>query len=110
MNKFFVLLLSMFLLNGCIESFVAIGASSSNGKMAQSAIKTGVSYSIKAQTGKSPMEHALNYGNTRNSKNSSDPCVALLNNKSSDMCVLLKDQTKNIKTKIKKRSKIKYLN
>lgn len=110
MNKIFVLLLSMFLLNGCVESFVAIGAGASNGKMAQSAIKTGVSYGIKAQTGKSPMEHALNYGNTRNSNNSSDPCVALLNNKSSDMCVLVKNKTTKIKATIKEKSGIKRFN
>jgi hypothetical protein len=61
MKKILVLLASMFLLVGCAESIALLGPimGAASGKTLQSSIQTGVSYTIKKQTGKSPFEHAL---------------------------------------------------
>ena len=55
MKKIFVLLGSMFLLVGCVESVAVMGTGAANGKIVQSSFNTGISYGIKAQTGKTPM-------------------------------------------------------
>ena len=61
MKKIFTLLASTLLLIGCVQSIALIGPASGvvSGDLAQSAIRSGLSYGIKKQTGKSPFEHAL---------------------------------------------------
>ena len=55
MKKIFVLLGSMFLLVGlCRVQWPLLGTGAANGKMVQSSINTGISYGIKAETGKTP--------------------------------------------------------
>ena len=66
MKKIFILLGSMFLLIGCVESVAVMGTGAANGKLVQSSINTGISYGIKAQTGKSPMKHAFAYTKKKN--------------------------------------------
>ena len=59
MNKIFILLASMFLLTGCIESMAVLGGGAANGKLVQSSVQQGLSYGVKKQTGKTPFQHAL---------------------------------------------------
>ena len=61
MKKIFVLLGSMFLFSGCIESIALLGpvTGAANGKVVQSSIQSGISYGIKKKTGKGPFEHVL---------------------------------------------------
>ena len=61
MKKIFALLTVMFLLASCASPMALIGPATgaANGKLAQSSLKSAVSYGIKKQTGKSPIEHAL---------------------------------------------------
>ena len=47
MKKIFILLTSMFLLVGCIESMALIGGGATNGKILQSSLQSGVSYEVK---------------------------------------------------------------
>ena len=47
MKNIIILLSSMFLLVGCIESVALLGTSSANGKLVQSSLKSGVSLGIK---------------------------------------------------------------
>ena len=64
MKKTFYLFTLIFLLNGCVESVALLGGSiggASSGKIAQSALKSTISYGVKKQTGKSPLGHALAY-------------------------------------------------
>ena len=51
----------LFLLNGCAESLALLGTSTSNGKIVQSSLNSAISYGIKKQTGKTPLEHAIAY-------------------------------------------------
>ena len=70
MNKIFGLLTLLLLLNGCAESVALLGTaggSASKGKMLQSSLNTAISYGVKKQTGKSPLEHAVAYAEEKNS-------------------------------------------
>ena len=51
MKKLFILLASMFLLVGCVESVALMGGGAVNGKVVQSSFKSGASYGIKKITG-----------------------------------------------------------
>ena len=63
MKHLSVLLLFFFLLSGCYQTSLApmLGpaAGASQGRIAHSAISSGISYGVKNQTGKYPIEHLL---------------------------------------------------
>ena len=63
MKHLSVLLLFFFLLSGCYQTSLApmLGpaAGASQGRLAHSAISSGISYGVKNQTGKYPIEHIL---------------------------------------------------
>ena len=64
MKKIFGFLITLFLLNGCAESVALFGTSFggvSNGKIVQSSLTSSISYGVKKQTGKGPLEHAKDY-------------------------------------------------
>ena len=61
MKRIFILLTSMFLLVGCIESLVTIGGGATSGKMVQSSLHSAASYGIKKVTGKTPIGPAVSY-------------------------------------------------
>ena len=114
----------MFLLVGCGNTLAllnpAIGASS--GKTLQSSMQTGLSYGIKKQTGKSPLEHVL----TASKKTDEKICNSLKkeNSKSCNTItkkIILTDKKINekkqtakklvlaLQNKINEKSKIEYL-
>ena len=66
MKKIFFLLSILLLLNGCAESIALIGTSTSKGKIVQSSLNSVISYGVKKQTGKSPLEHAKAYADKKN--------------------------------------------
>ena len=61
MRKVLLLLSSIFLLSGCAESLALLGSSASNGRIVQSSVNSAISYGVKKQTGKTPLEHAFNF-------------------------------------------------
>ena len=61
MRKILGLLITLFLLNGCAESVALLGTGASNGKIVQSSFNSVISYGVKKQTGKTPLEHAVAY-------------------------------------------------
>ena len=79
MKKLFLLLSSMFLLVGCIESVAVIGGGAANGNIVQSSFQSGLSYGVKKQTGKSPLEHALAYAGEKNPNNKKEKSDKTLN-------------------------------
>ena len=66
MNKIFGLLITLLFLNGCAESIALLGTSASNGKILQSSVNSAISYGVKKQTGKTPLEHAMAYAEEKN--------------------------------------------
>ena len=63
MKRITLLILSPFFLMGCYQTSLApmLGpaAGASQGRIAHSAISSGISYGVKNQTGKYPIEHIL---------------------------------------------------
>ena len=107
MRKIFVLLTTLFLLNGCAESVAFLGTSiggASNGKIIQSSLNSGLSYAVKKQTGKGPLEHVKAFAEKKSSVKQKEPCVAFLEKTNSEICAILK------KRLILTKSKVKFLN
>ena len=133
MKKILSLLATLFLLNGCAESFALLGTTAggaSSGKIVQSSIHPAISYGIKKQTGKTPLGHALAYAEKVNPQNKKEPCLSFIEKTNSKVCAIMKkqisitkekiinkkEQNKSLKelslsmqSSINKKSKIKYL-
>ena len=77
MKKIFGLLTALLLLNGCAESVALLGTSvggASNGKILQSSFNTAVSYGVKKQTGRGPLQHIAAYAEKVNPQKKKEPC------------------------------------
>ena len=130
MKKIFILLTSMFLLVGCIESLVVIGGSASNGKVIQSSLQSAASYGVKKKTGKTPIRHALNFVNKKTTSKKKDSCSSFVDKKELEICLMAekriiskqakikekessnntsKELTLSLQSSINNQSKIKYL-
>ena len=95
MKKIFFLLSSLFLLNGCAESVALLGTSvggASSGKMLQSSLNSVISYGVKHQTGKSPLEHALAYAEEKNPEKKQETCISFIERTRSEFCTILNKQ------------------
>ena len=106
MGKIIVLLTTMLFLSGCAESVAFLGTSiggASNGKILQSSLNSAISYGVKKQTGKAPLEHVKAYAEKINPEKKKEPCVSFLEKTNSEICAIIK------KRLIITKSKIKYL-
>ena len=93
MKKALSLLITLIMLSGCAESLALIGPASTSmtgGNLAQSAVSSVVSYGVKKQTGKSPMEHAIVYAEKHNPEKKKSNCVAFLKSTESEVCEAVK--------------------
>ena len=101
MRKIFVLLATIFLLTGCAESVALLGPSiggASNGKMLQSSFNTAVSYGVKKQTGKTPLEHVIAYAEEKNPEKKKETCITSFEITRSEFCTIVKKQIKSKST------------
>ena len=111
MKKILGLLLGL-LLTGCAESLALLGPTSTavtGGNIAQSAFSSAVNFSVKKQTGKSPMEHAIAYAEEKNPEKKKEPCLSFAEKTNSEICVIVKKQLELTKSKILIRSKEKSI-
>ena len=95
MKKIFGLLTTLLLLNGCAESVALLGTSvggASNGKMLQSSLNSVISYGVKKQTGKSPLEHAFAYAEEKNPEKKKETCISFIERTRSEFCTILNKQ------------------
>ena len=95
MKRVFFLLSSLFFLNGCAESVALLSGSvggASSGKMLQSSLNSAISYGIKQQTGKSPLEHALAYAEEKNPEKKQETCISFIERTRSEFCTILNKQ------------------
>jgi len=106
MKKIFILLASMFLLSGCIESLVTIGGGAANGKLSQSSLQSVASYGVKKTTGKTPIGHAINLVKKENSKENKS-CSMFDNKKDLELCLMLEKRISSKQAKVEEK---KYLN
>ena len=132
MKKILGLLVILLFLNGCAESVALLGTSvgsASNGKIVQSSLNSAISFGVKKQTGKTPIEHAIAYAEEKNPEKKKEPCLSFLEKTNSEICAIvkkqlnstkskiiaisrnksLKDLTSSLQPNIDKKSKIKYL-
>jgi|TARA_B110000285_G_C15035463_1_gene568997 hypothetical protein len=130
MKKIFILLTSMFLLVGCVESIAVLGGGITNGKLAQTSLQSAASYGIKKRTGETPIGHALNYVKRDNKIKEKDSCSSFVNKKDLEICLMVekrimfkqakvkekefsnnssKEFTLSLQSSINESSKIKYL-
>ena len=107
MKKIFILLTTLFFLNGCAESVALLGTSisgASSGKVIQSSLTSSISYGLKKQTGKGPLEHAKVYAEKMNPEKKKEPCVNFIEKTNSEICAIIK------KRLILTKSRIQFLN
>jgi len=130
MRKIFILLVSMLLLVGCVESVAVIGTGAANGKVVQSSIQSGASYGVKKITGKTPLNHAVSYAKKNKKKEKKNSCSSFADKKDLELCLTVekkiiskqikieekkssnkpsKEFTSSLQSSIDKKSKIKYL-
>ena len=126
MKKILVLLSTIFLLNGCAESLALLGTGTSNGKILQSSLNSAVSYGVKKQTGKTPLEHVIAYAEEKNPEKKKETCISSFEITRSEFCTIvkkqikskiltkskeisIKDLTSSLQLNINKKSKIKHL-
>ena len=95
MKKILLLLSTIFLLNGCAESLALLGPGASNGRFVQSSLNSAISYGIKKQTGKTPLEHAIAYVEEKNPQRKKETCISSFEITRSEICTIVKKQIKN---------------
>jgi hypothetical protein len=130
MKKIFILLASMFLLVGCVESVAVIGTGAANGKIVQSSLQSGASYGVKKITGKTPLNHAIGYAKKNTNQKKKNQCASFTKKKDLELCLMVekkkiskqvnleekkssnkpsKKLASSIQFSINEKSKIKYL-
>ena len=95
MKKVFFLLSTVLLINGYAESVALLGGSiggASNGKILQSSLNSAISYGVKKQTGKTPLEHALAYAEEKNPQKKQETCISFIERTRSEFCTILNKQ------------------
>ena len=94
MKKIALLLSTILLLNGCAESLALLGPGASNGRFVQSSLNSAISYGVKKQTGKSPLEHAIAYAEKKNPERKKEKCISSFEISRSEICTIVKKQIK----------------
>ena len=104
MKKISLLLSTIFLLNGCAESLALLGSSASNGRFVQSSLNSAISYGVKKQTGKTPLEHAIAYAEEKNPGRKKENCISSFEITRSEFCTIAKEQINLKSTAVKKKT------
>ncbi len=94
MKKILLLFSTIFLLSGCAESLALLGPGASNGRLVQSSLNSAISYGVKKQTGKTPLEHAIAYAEEKNPERKKEACISSFENTRSEFCAIVKKQIK----------------
>ena len=94
MKKILFLFTSFLFLNGCAESIALLGSGASNGRIVQSSLNSAISYGVKQQTGKTPLEHAIAYAEEKNPERKKETCISSFEITRSEFCTVAKKQIK----------------
>ena len=104
MKKKFYLLSIALLVSGCAESLALLSTSASTSKIAQSSLNSAISYGVKKETGKTPLEHAIAYAEEKNPEKKKDTCISSIEKTRSEFCTVLKSQISLTSSKVKKKT------
>ena len=94
MKKILLILSTIFLLNGCAESLALLGPGASNGRLVQSSFNSAITYGVKKQTGKTPLEHVIAYAEEKNPERKKETCISSFEITRSEFCTIVKKQIK----------------
>ena len=119
MKKILLIFSTIFLFSGCAESLALLGPGASNGRLVQSSLNSAISYGVKKQTGKTPLEHAIAYAEEKNPERKKETCISSFEITRSEFCAIAKktvklksttviEKTKDIVTEFKK-NKVKEI-
>jgi len=103
MKKIFILLFSLLLLVGCVESIALLGGSATHGKVVQSSLKSAVSYGVKKQTGKTPLGHVLAYAEENNPNHKKEKCISFIKKTNSEACMIINKKIALTKAVVEKK-------
>ena len=112
MKKILISLILTVFLNGCVETLAFLGPASTaagGGNLARSSFTSFVDYGIKKSTGKSRIEHAIGIAEKHNPGREKKKCVNFLEVTETEVCSILKKRVSELKSKIDRNSKIKFL-
>ena len=104
MKKTLISLLFLFLLNGCAESIALLGTGASNGRIVQSSLNSAISYGLKTQTGKTPLEHAIAYAEKKNPSKKKETCISSIERSRSEFCTIAKKQISSTTNALKEKT------
>ena len=104
MKKMLLLFSTTFLLSGCAESLALLGPGASNGRLVQSSFNSAISYGVKKQTGKTPLEHAIAYAEEKNPERKKETCISSFEITRSEFCTIAKKQIKLKSTAVIKKT------
>ena len=104
MKKILLLLSAIFLLSGCAESLALLGPGASNGRFVQSSLNSAISYGVKKQTGKTPLEHAIAYAEEKNPERKKETCISSFEITRSEFCTIAKKQINLKSVAVKKKT------
>ena len=105
MKKTLFLLSTLFLLNGCAESIALLSTGASNGRIVQSSVNSAISYGVKKQTGKTPLEHAIALAEEKKPKKKREACISYIQITKSEFCTIAKKQISVANDSLVKKSK-----
>ena len=108
MKKIFILLTSIMLLAGCVETVALLGPASSvigGGNVVHSSISSAASYGVKKTTGKSPMQHAMAYADEKNPNKKKSKCLSFVKQTESEACYIAKKKISSVKKSATKKMK-----
>ena len=94
MKKIPLIFSAIFLLSGCAESLALLGPGASNGRIVQSSLNSAISYGVKKQTGKTPLEHAIAYAEEKNPDRKKEACISSFEITRSEFCTIVRKQIK----------------
>ena len=92
MGKILGILITLFLLNGCAESVALLGTGAANGRIVQSSLNSAISFGVKKETGKTPLEHAIAYAEKNNPEKKKETCISFIEKTRSEFCTVVKKQ------------------
>ena len=92
MKKVLFSLSLILLLNSCAESIALLSTGASNGRIVQSSLNSAISFGVKKQTGKTPLEHAIAYAEEKNPEKKQEKCISSIERTRSEFCTIAKKQ------------------
>tara|TARA_Y100000816_G_scaffold290641_1_gene279833 strand:+ start:1147 stop:1488 length:342 start_codon:yes stop_codon:yes gene_type:complete len=112
MKKIVGLIGLLIMLTGCAETMALLGPASTSagsGNVLRSSVSSVASYTIKKQTGLSPIEHVSSFVEKNNPQQKREKCVSFLEASNTEICSAVRKRIAEVKEKIQVNSQIKRL-